>query len=211
LDPTEPLAAVKPDGVLTLVTRSPYEQAWEELDKGNLDRAARLLEDATTGAPADLPRLRALYSEALRRKAALLSGRHDPESQALLIRAVEADPTNGEAYFDLGKFYTSTKQYPAAIRAYRKAADLNNRSADTFFNLGFVYAESGDYHSAEKMFLRAAALKPPYLDKALFNLAAVQQKQGNTANCIDSLEEALAVNPKNDRARTYLRQIRSAP
>ncbi len=175
--PAEPLAAVKRDGKLTLAKRSPYEQAREEIDKGNVDQALKLLEDAIADTPADLPRLRDLYSETLRRQADELSRRGEPGAERLLTKAVEADPTNKEAYFDLGKVYTKAKRYPEAIRAYRKAADLDDRSADTFFNLGFVYAATGDYSSAEKMFLRVAALRPPYLDKALFNLAAVQCKQ----------------------------------
>jgi len=211
LTPAEPLAAVKPDGKLTLAKRSPYEQAQEEIDKGNVDQAVRLLEDAIAETPADLPRLRDLYSETLRRQAGELSDRGEPGAERLLTKAVEADPTNKEAYFDLGKIHTKAKRYPEAVHAYRKAADLDDRSADTFFNLGFVCAASGDYRSAEKMFLRVAALRPPYLDKALFNLAAVQRKQGKRERCIDSLEEALAVNPNNQRARTYLRQIQAGP
>ncbi len=211
LDPTEPLAAVKRDGEVTLAKRSPYERALEEIDKGNIDQAASLLEKAIAKGPADLPRLQVLYSSTLLRKADLLSGRDDATAAALLVRAVEADPTNMEAYFDLGKLHTKGKRYPDAIKAYRKAAELDSRSADTFFNLGFVYAASGDYPNAEKSFLRVTALRPPYLDRALFNLAAVQRKQGKTGQSIESLEEALAVNPNNDRARTYLRQIKARP
>ncbi len=211
LAPAEPLAAVKRDGKLTFAKRSPYEQAREEIDKGNVNQALKLLEDAIADSPADLPRLRDLYSETLRRQADELSRRGEPGAERLLTKAVEADPTNKETYFDLGKIHTKAKRYPEAIRAYGKAADLDDRSADTFFNLGFVYAATGDYGSAEEMFIRVVALRPPYLDKALFNLAAVQQKQGKREQCIDSLEGALALNPDNQRARTYLRQIQAGP
>jgi type II secretory pathway predicted ATPase ExeA/tetratricopeptide (TPR) repeat protein len=208
LAPAEPLAAVKRDGRLTFAKPSPYERAQEEIGKGNLDQAVRLLEDAIAKTPADLPRLRELYSETLCRQAGELSDRGDPGAEQLLAKAVEADPGNKEAYFDLGKVHTRAKRYPEAVRAYRKAADLDDRSADTFFNLGFVYSAIGDYGSAEKMFLRVAALRPPYLDKALFNLAAVQCKQEKRQQCVESLEEALAENPNNQRARTYLSQLK---
>jgi len=211
LAPAKPPAAVKRDGKLTFAKPSPYEQAREEIDKGKVDQALKLLEDAIADSPADLPTLRDLYSETLRHQAEELSRRGEPGAERLLTKAVEADPTNKEAYFDLGKIQMKAKRYPQAIRAYRKAADLDDRSADTFFNLGFVYATTGDYDSAEKMFLRVAALRPSYLDKALFNLAAVQQKQGKREQCIDSLEGALALNPDNQRARMYLRQIQAGP
>lgn len=208
LAPAQQLAAVKGDGRLTFAKPSPYERAREEIDKGNVNQALNLLEDAIAHSPADLPRLRDLYSETLGRQARELSDRGAPGAERLLARAVEADPTNKEAYFDLGKIYTKAKQYPEAIRAYQKAADLDDRSADTFFNLGFVYSATGDYGHAEKMFRRVAALRPPYLDKALFNLAAVQCKQEKRQQCVDSLEEALAENPNNQRARTYLSQLK---
>ncbi len=211
LDQVKPLAAVRPDGRVAVAKQSPYELAQREIDRGNLDRAARLLKDAIARAPDDLPRLRHLYARTLLRQADQLSDRGEPGAERLLSRAIEADPTNRDAYFELGKIHMNAKQYPEAIRAYRKAADLDDRSAVTFYNLGYVYAASGDYGSAEKMFLRVAALRPSYLDKALFNLAAVQQKQGKKQQCIESLEQALAANPDNRRAQTYLRQILAGP
>jgi Tfp pilus assembly protein PilF len=59
------------------------------------------------------------------------------------------------------------------------------------------------------MFLHVVDLKPPYLDKVLFNLAVVQQKQGKTQQCIENLEKAVIKNPKNQRARKYLNQLKS--
>jgi type II secretory pathway predicted ATPase ExeA/tetratricopeptide (TPR) repeat protein len=208
LPPEEPLAMVRRDGKLAPAKRSTSERVQEEIGKGNVDQAVKLLEDAIAKTPADLPRLRELYSETLCRQAGELSDRGEPGAEQLLVKAVEADPKNKQAYFDLGKIYTKEKRYPEAVRAYRKAADLDDRSADTFFNLGFVYSASGDNSSAEKMFLRVAALRPPYLDKALFNLAAVQCKQEKRQQCVETLEEALAENPNNQRARTYLSQLK---
>jgi len=109
----------------------------------------------------------------------------------------------------LGKLYTRSKDYSKAIKAYQKAADLNYRSADIFFNLGFIYAAKKDYMDAEKMFLLVADSRTIYLDKAFFNLAVVQQKQGKKNQCIENLEKALNINPKNQRARKYLNHFKS--
>jgi type II secretory pathway predicted ATPase ExeA/TPR repeat protein len=122
--------------------------------------------------------------------------------------ALEADPENAEAYFDLGKLYTKSKDYPKAIKAYQKAANLGYRPSDAFYNLGFIYASTKDLANAEKMFLHVVDLKPPYLDKVLFNLAVVQQKQGKKQQCIENLEKAMINNPKNQRAQQYLNQLK---
>ncbi len=110
LHPTEPLASVKPDGGLAVAKPTPYEKARTEIDKGNVARAVELLEDAIKKAPpGDLPRLRTLYSDALRRQAGLLSDRSGPKAERLLTKAVAADPKNGKAYFDLGKIRMKAK------------------------------------------------------------------------------------------------------
>jgi Tfp pilus assembly protein PilF len=136
-------------------------------------------------------------------------GKNPGERVTLLRKALEADPQNAEAYFDLGNLYTKSKDYSKAINAYQRTADLNYRSTDTFYNLGFIYASKKDYMNAEKMFLLATESRPNYLDKALFNLAVVQQKQGKTNQCIDNLEKALIVNPENQRVRKYLNRFKN--
>jgi tetratricopeptide (TPR) repeat protein len=130
-------------------------------------------------------------------------------AQMLLSKAVDADPENAEAHFDLGRLYLKSKNYPKAIKAYQEAANLNHRQSDTFYNLGFIYASMEDFATAEKMFLHVVDLKPPYIDKALFNLALVQQKQGKQQECIENLEKAMINNPKNQRARQYLNQLKN--
>lgn len=209
LAPSDPYVQASSSGGLTVQERTPLEKAREAFVKGNLDQAAALLERAIAENPVDLQDLQALYAVTLRRQAGMFSEENPAKAERLLTRAVEADPKSPEAYAELGMAYTKLRKYPEAIRAYRKAADLNERSADTFFNLGFLYASTEDYEQAESMFLRAVELRPPFLDKALFNLGAVRCKQGKIQACIDSLEEALAENPDNERARTYLTRLRA--
>jgi tetratricopeptide (TPR) repeat protein len=207
LAPSDPLVQVESDGRSFPAERSPLERGQKELDRGNVDRAARILEDGIAKDLEDLPRLRVLYAVTLRRQAGLVWNENPGKAEQFLTQAVAADPQNAQAYTDLGKLYTVSKQYSEAISAYEKAAELDDRSPDTFFNLGFLYAATKDNERAERMFLHVAALRPPYLDKVLFNLAAVQCRQAKRQQCIQSLQEALAENPNNQRARTYLSQL----
>jgi Tfp pilus assembly protein PilF len=59
------------------------------------------------------------------------------------------------------------------------------------------------------MFLRVVDLRPQYLDKVLFNLAVVQQKQRKNRQCIENLEKAVKINPNNQRARQYLHRLKN--
>ncbi|MBW2681581.1 MAG: AAA family ATPase [Deltaproteobacteria bacterium] len=185
------------------------ELAKEELNNKNYKRSVELFEDIIALHPLTIQKIKGYYSQALRGQAGSLLGTNPRESERLLVKAIEIDPQNAEAHFDLGKLYTRSKDYSKATKAYQNAADLNYRSVDTFFNLGFIYSEKKDYMNAEKMFLLVTDSRTDYLDKALFNLAVVQQKQGKTNQCIKNLEKALNINPENQRVRTYLNHLKS--
>ncbi len=183
------------------------ELAKEALKEKNFSRVVEICEDALGRQSKNVPQVKALYARALCGQAAMFAGKDENEAEILLRKAVKVDPQSFEAHFDLGKLYTQSKDYPKAIKFYQHAIGLNPRSAKTFFNLGFVYATVQDYANAEEMFLRAAEMKPPFLDKAIFNLAMVQQERGKQQECVNNLEKALMINPDNHRARKYLERL----
>ena len=184
------------------------EQAKTALHNNNFNRAIDLFELAIAQNPANVSTIKMYYSKALRGQADTVFIKNPDTAEILLSKAVEADPQNAEAHFDLGRLYTKSKDYPKAIKAYQKAANLNYRPSDAFYNLGFIYASTKDFANAEKMFLHVVDLKPPYLDKVLFNLAVVQQRQGKKQECIENLEKAMINNPNNQRAQQYLNQLK---
>ncbi len=185
-----------------------FEQAKTALHNKNFNRAIELFEQVIAQNPTNEPTIKMYYSKALLGQADSVFTKNPGKAEILLSKALEADPENAEAYFDLGKLYTKSKDYPKAIKAYQKAANLGYRPSDAFYNLGFIYASTKDLANAEKMFLHVVDLKPPYLDKVLFNLAVVQQKQGKKQQCIENLEKAMINNPKNQRAQQYLNQLK---
>jgi type II secretory pathway predicted ATPase ExeA/tetratricopeptide (TPR) repeat protein len=185
------------------------EQAKTALHNNNFNRAIELFEQVMAQNPANAPVIKTYYSKALQGQADIVFIKNPDTAEMLLSKAIGADSENAKAHFDLGRLYTKSKNYPKAIKAYQRAANLNHRPSDAFYNLGFIYASIKNFTNAEKMFFHVVDLKPPYLDKALFNLAVVQQKQGKKQECIENLEKALISNPKNQRARQYLNQLKN--
>jgi tetratricopeptide (TPR) repeat protein len=185
------------------------EQAKTALHKENFNQAIELFEQVIARNPTNATAIKWYYSKALQGQAKSELIKNPDAAEALLSTAIEVDPGNAEAHFDLGRLYTKSKNYPKAIIAYQKATNLNHRSPDAFYNLGFVYASIKDFENAEKMFFHVVDLKPPYLDKVLFNLAVVQQKQGKNQQCIENLEKAIKNNPKNQRAQQYLNRLKN--
>ena len=191
------------------VQPSAFELALKALAQKKFSRAIELFDQAMAQHPTNGPTIKYYYSKALREEANTILSKDPYTSKKLLVKAIEVDPNNAGAFFDLGKLHTKFKDYKKAIIAYQEAANLNYRSPDAFYNLGFIYASTKDYASAEKMFIRVVDLKPEYLDKVLFNLAVVQQKQGKNELCIENLEKALRINPNNQRAQKYLHQLKN--
>jgi tetratricopeptide (TPR) repeat protein len=185
-----------------------FEQAKTALHNKNFNRAIELFEQAIAQNPTNASTIKMYYSKALRGQADIVFVKNPDTAKILLSKAVEADPQNAEAHFELGRLYTKSKDYTKAIKSYQKAANLSYRPSDAFYNLGFIYASTKDFANAEKMFLHVVDLKPPYLDKVLFNLAVVQQKQGKEQQCIENLKKTMINNPKNQRAQQYLNQLK---
>jgi tetratricopeptide (TPR) repeat protein len=184
------------------------KQAKTALRNENFNRAIELFEQVIAQNPTHSITIKMDYSKALQGQAESVFVKDPGNAEILLTKAVEANPQNAKAYFELGRLYTKSKNYPKAINAYQEATNLNHRLSDAFYNLGFIYASIKDFANAEKMFLHVADLKPLYLDKVLFNLAVVQQKLGKKQQCIENLKKALINNPKNQRAQQYLNQLK---
>ncbi|WP_460483668.1 tetratricopeptide repeat protein, partial [Escherichia coli] len=60
--------------------------------------------------------------------ASILSNQTFEASQSLLLKALELDPRNAQAYFYLGRLYASQNQMEAAERAYLTGLQLAPQS-----------------------------------------------------------------------------------
>ena len=80
------------------------------------------------------------YSTALRKQAAKLVEKNEPEKAKLLLLKIEgSDPEDAQGYYMLGRIYGDEKDYPNAISAYEKATELDKEMARAYFNLGYIY------------------------------------------------------------------------
>ena len=154
-------------------------------------------------------KLSKIYAQALVGRAEQILESSPDKAQALLEEAVQTDANIARAYFLLGKGYTAANRYEEAIDAYLKAGILDPGLADAFFNLGFIYAASGKYSESERYFLHTVELTPPYMGKALFNLAVVQDRLGKTSESLENLYKAQSYSPENDKIAAYLQKVQT--
>jgi serine/threonine protein kinase/TolA-binding protein len=131
----------------------------------------------------------------------------DPEgARSLIEKSIQANPSQVEGHFELGKVHSRLGGYDEAVKCYQRVIELDPKHAKAYFNLGFLYASMRNYAHGEEMFSKVVALSPGFLDEAYFNLAVMQRGQGKTQDSIQSMEHAVAVNPGNSPAAEYLKR-----
>jgi Tfp pilus assembly protein PilF len=128
-------------------------------------------------------------------------------AEKLLREAVSLDPNSFDAHLQLGRLYTFQKNYDAAIGHYEKALSLNDQAPDAFFNLGFIYMTQKDYDRAIRNYEACLGLKPAYTDEVLTNLGLSYLKKSSPGQARTLFMDALEWNPKNEIARSYLKQL----
>ncbi len=185
---------------------SKFAEAMNALQQGRYSKAAALFEEI--GDPSIVKKVSGLHARALQGQASKLAKTKPYQAKALLLKAVQLNPGNVEAHFQLGLIYTRLRNRPKAIVTFQRAAKLDPQFAETFFNLGYVYTTNKNFARAKEMYSRVVELAPPFIDEALFNLAVINEKLGERDKSIENLEEAIAANPENQSARRYLKRLR---
>ena len=71
--------------------------------------------------------------------------------------AIQANPTDGEAYYDRGNAYAEAGRYEAAIADYDEAIRLLPTEGDPYYRRGNLYRRLGDYEQALAAYQQAAA------------------------------------------------------
>jgi tetratricopeptide (TPR) repeat protein len=101
-------------------------------------------------------------------------------------RAIEIDPNNSMAYFNLGNTYQDLKQYDSAIQSFEKVLQMDSMHVDALFNLAVSYQDRAasaltpvkkreDLVCASKCYEEVHASRPDILEakKALDSLKKV--------------------------------------
>lgn len=75
-------------------------------------------------------------------------------------KAITLNPSDYNAYLELGGVYYQSKQYDKAIENFQKVVELKPNSANGYFNLGVAYKQVGAKDSARKALEKALELLP---------------------------------------------------
>jgi len=113
-----------------------------------------------------------------------------------LEQEVAVNPTNVNAWIQLGHVYFDTNNPPKAIRAYEKALELNPNNPDVMTDLGVMYRRNGQPDKALATFDQVIAIAPNH-EQSRFNKGVVLRYDMNDVEgARKAWEELLKINPK---------------
>jgi tetratricopeptide (TPR) repeat protein len=99
-----------------------------------------------------------------------------------------------KAYFDLGFYQKSVNKNDMAIKAYRKAIEIDSSLSMAHNNLGNLLKNKGDLDLAYQAFQKAIQSNP-YNYRAYNNLGILLYQMGRAKEALAKFEHALAIKP----------------
>ena len=112
-----------------------------------------------------------------------------------LEQEVALNPTNVNAWIQLGNIYFDTNSFEKAIRAYEKSLELSPNNANVLTDLGVMYRRAGQPQKALDAFDRAMTIAPGH-EQSRFNKGIVLRYDLNDREgAIKAWEELLKINP----------------
>jgi tetratricopeptide (TPR) repeat protein len=143
--------------------------------------------------------------------ALLQSGRSQDEALERLNKALEYDPTFGDAY--VLKSYVRLEVVPDledALAAAKLAVQYAPNNPDSYYTLGLIYEKRGQYAEAEKALRTALATSPSYVD-VYFTLGSLYaDRLQDQPKAVEAFERYLELGGTHSRAREVVAQGRAA-
>jgi len=114
-------------------------------------------------------------------------------AEKALLTILRVDERNASAYNRLGILYAKQQQFKEAIECFEIAQSLEP-SASSLHNVGLIYFETQNYDKAALAFEQALAIDSDLAARHIA-YAKVQEKLGHDRKMIESLEQAVEIDP----------------
>jgi len=160
---------------------------------GHVQRTEELLKRAARLAPKNtvcLMKLASLYQT---------SGRM-PEALEMYRRISKIEPDNPACYLGIGILSTKLKRFADAEAAFRQVITLKPQSARGYRSLAQLYLDAGR-KSSEARELAKKAVELEATAVSYFVLSWACDKNGDTAEALSAMKQAIKLDPGNPRYR----------
>jgi cytochrome c-type biogenesis protein CcmH/NrfG len=118
------------------------------------------------------------------------------ESKTYLDKAIELDPRNGRAYFELGVLYNKQLKQAEAQTAFGNAVKYSPNESRFWYAYGEIYRVQDQFDDAIRAYRRSVELEPPF-PKAMGKLGALLVDKKEYDDAERYLTLAVRHEPKN--------------
>ncbi len=129
-------------------------------------------------------------------------GKH-AEAEVEWKKAIELDPEDPKAHFNLALSYDQQGRPDEAIREYRRSLEINPDNDSAYTNLGVTMAGTGRMDEAIDLFVKALAINSENA-KAESNLASALMEKGRLDDAIDHCRRAIGIDAESAEALNTL-------
>ncbi|MCR5822180.1 MAG: tetratricopeptide repeat protein, partial [Bacteroidales bacterium] len=121
---------------------------------------------------------------------------NDSEAISHFRKALQVDPDNRDAYFNLGTMYCLRNNYESAVNTLRKGLQRHRQSLKLYHCLGWAYTLRGDKQKAIQCYQTVIELDSHYVD-AYNRIGDIYFSQGDYERAISMYRQATRVAPRS--------------
>ena len=125
---------------------------------------------------------------------------------AMSTKALELDPTQAEAYFNLGLVNHMRRNPKQAAANYEKALKYKPGHVRACNNLAVIYTQEGRVQEAMDILQQGLSANPQSIDLH-FNYAILLNRTGRRQGAIELLRQALEIDPNSVKVRKKLHEL----
>ncbi|TFK19901.1 TPR-like protein [Coprinopsis marcescibilis] len=127
-----------------------------------------------------------------------------------LTKSLEADPSDAQSWYLLGRAYMAGQKYNKAYEAYQQAVYRDGRNPTFWCSIGVLYFQINQYRDALDAYSRAIRINP-YISEVWFDLGSLYESCNNQiTDAIDAYARASELDPSNPAITSRLQLLRQA-
>jgi tetratricopeptide (TPR) repeat protein len=124
-----------------------------------------------------------------------------------LRKSLDADDSDGQTHYLLGRCYMAQQKYRKAYDAYQKAVYRDGRNPTFWCSIGVLYYQINQYRDALDAYSRALRLNP-YLSEVWYDLGTLYESCNQLSDSLDAYQRAAELDPNNKHIQQRLNMLR---
>ncbi|KAK3837456.1 MAG: hypothetical protein J3R72DRAFT_387286, partial [Linnemannia gamsii] len=125
-----------------------------------------------------------------------------------LTRSIEADNSDAQSWYLMGRCYMAQQKYNKAYEAYQQAVYRDSKNPTFWCSIGLLYFQINQYRDALDAYSKAIRINPN-ISEVWFDLGALYEACNNQVNdAIDAYQRASDLDPENPHIKHRLAILR---